>query len=236
MGLVVPAVLPSSKKDFEERLSLFSKIPLVSPDGTVGVSRIQIDVVDGLFATPASWPYTAPEELKSCGMLPRLEKCTYEIDLMCLDAESAAEAWLALGATRLTFHAEADTNPKRLLLSARKHFGHIVSFGLALNIDTDISLVEKYLGDIEYVQFMSIAKIGRQGQLFDSRVLDKISEFHLKHPGVAIQVDGGVSLENAKELLHAGVSCLIIGSKIVRAKDPSAVIAAFENLQTSFGV
>lgn len=231
MGLVVPAVLPSSKKDFEEKLSLFAQM---------NVERIQIDVVDGIFASPASWPYSVPQELQSMvehgEMLPHLDRITYEIDLMCFDAERAAEAWLALGAMRLTFHVETDTNPKRMLVSARRRFGHIVSFGLALNIDTDSSLVEKCLGDIEYVQFMGITKIGRQGQLFDDRVLDKIRAFHKKYPEVPIQIDGGVSLENARELIHAGATTLIVGSKILRAKDPSAVIASFENLQTQFGV
>ena len=61
MGLVVPAVLASSRKDFEEKLALFAQLP--------SVSRIQIDVVDGRFASPASWPYTAGAELG--GMVER---------------------------------------------------------------------------------------------------------------------------------------------------------------------
>ncbi len=229
MSLVVPAVLPSSQKDLEEKLLLFSNIP--------SVSCVQIDIVDGKFATPASWPYSPSTKSDLVlGMLPYLDRISYEIDLMCLDAMSAGEKWLALGATRLTFHAETDTNPKRLLLSARERFGHIVSFGLAINIDTDSSLLEKYLGNIEYVQFMGIAKIGSQGQIFDKRVVEKIRAFHQKHKEVPIQVDGGVSLENAKLLLNVGVTNLVVGSKIVRAKDPDKVVSEFEALQTSFGV
>ena len=51
MGLIIPSVLPYSKKKFEKDLKLFSRIP--------SVSRIQIDVVDGNFASPASWPFFA---------------------------------------------------------------------------------------------------------------------------------------------------------------------------------
>src|SRR3989344_2221029 len=101
MSLIVPAVLPSSRKDFEEKLALFSRIP--------SVSRVQIDVVDGRFASPASWPFSAPKEfsdmVESGEMLPCPDRITYEIDLMCIDAERIAEAWLLLGATRLTLHA-----------------------------------------------------------------------------------------------------------------------------------
>ncbi|MDP2651698.1 MAG: hypothetical protein Q8O94_01010, partial [bacterium] len=119
MGLVVPAVLPSSKRELEEKLQLFSRIP--------SIRRVQIDVVDGHFASPASWPYTAPAEFRSMvakgEMLPQLDHLEYEIDLMCLDAEQAAGAWLALGVSRLTFHVEGTTDVPRLLASARRRYG-----------------------------------------------------------------------------------------------------------------
>lgn len=232
MSLVVPAILPMSREDLEEKLKLFKTIP--------SVSRIQIDVVDGRFATPASWPYNAPEELQQWvdrrQMLPRLERCAYEIDLMCLDAEKAASAWLTLGATRLTFHAESTLHLSRMLTAARKRHGHFISFGLALNIESDIALIEMNLGEIEYVQFMGIAKIGQQGQPFDSRVTDKIRTFRARHPNIPIQVDGGVSLQNAKELLSLGVSSLIVGSAIIHANDPYAAVEAFENTESPFGI
>lgn len=238
MGLIVPAVLPSSRKDLEEKLSLLTNIP--------SVTHIQIDVVDGLFASPVSWPYTAPQELeimiKKGEMLPHLDRVSYEIDLMCLDAERAIEMWLALGASRLTFHAEGVTNLPKLLASSRKRYGAgglvsgLVSFGCALNIESDLALIEQCVDEVEYVQFMGIARIGRQGQPFDKRVLDKIKTFRARHPGITLQVDGGVSLENARGLLNLGVSSLIVGSAIIGAKNPSVVIDKFKSIQTPFGV
>ena len=205
MGLIVPAVLPSSRIDLEEKLALLARIP--------SVTRIQIDVVDGLFASPASWPYNVVSEPSTKSdlvlgkMLPFLDKISYEIDIMCLDAERTAETWLSLGASRLTFHVESATNLPKLLESSRKRYGTgglvpgLVSFGCALNIESDLSLIEQCIGEIEYVQFMGIKRIGRQGQLFDRRVIAKIKSFHARHPEFILQVDGGVSLENAKELL-----------------------------------
>ncbi len=232
MSLIVPAVLPSSRKDLEEKLALFASIP--------SVSRVQIDVVDGHFATPASWPYSAPAELRVMvernEMLPALDRIAYEIDLMCLDAEHAVGAWLALGATRLTFHAESATDLPRLLASARDQYGHFISFGLALNIASDLGILESHLGEVEYVQFMGISRIGRQGQLFDRRVLEKIRIFRNRHPEVPVQVDGGVALESARPLLALGVSNLVVGSGIVRASDPAAAFAQLEALQSPFGV
>ncbi len=232
MGLVVPAVLPSSREDLEEKLALLSRIP--------SVSRIQIDVVDGRFASPASWPYSAPAELQTLveriKMLPALERIAYEVDLMCLDAERAVDAWLSLGATRLTFHAESVMNLPRLIRTSRGRYGDFISFGLALNIGSDLALLELCLDEIQYVQFMGIASIGKQGQPFDHRVLERVRVFHTRHPEVPIQVDGGVSLESARKLVALNVSNIVVGSGILQANDPAAAFAAFEGLESSYGV
>ncbi len=238
MSLIVPAVLPSSQKELEEKLALFVQIP--------SVSRVQIDVVDGKFATPASWPYTAPQEFNGMvqkgEMLPHLDRFEYEIDLMCLDADRVADVWLSLGATRLTFHAESTTDLPRLLASVRKRYGGgdfasgIISYGVALNIASELALIEPCLEEIEYVQFMGIARIGKQGQPFDERVCEKVRVFHNRYPKLGLQVDGGVSLNNAKKLIALGVSNLVVGSSILRSKNPAFEVAKFEALQTSFGV
>ncbi len=239
MGITVPAVLPSSREDFKGKLSFFSQIP--------SVKRIQIDIVDGKFAGPASWPYTAPGEIRDMvtqgEMLPRPDRIVYEMDLMCIDADRVAEPWLALGATRLTFHAESAADLPRLLASARRRYGPganfaegLIVFGIALNVGTDLALIEPCLDEVEYVQFMGIAQIGRQGQPFDERVFEKVRIFRARHPDLPVQIDGGISLENAKKLLTLGVTNLVIGSAIARAKNPAIALATFEDLGTSYGV
>ena len=231
MSIVVPAVLPSSLKDLQGKIALFATLP---------IDRIQIDVVDGRFAKPASWPYNAPDEWRKViaqgTLLPALDRIAYEIDLMCYDAEEVAEAWLALGATRLTFHAESTTDLTRLLASARTRYGSIVSYGAAINIASNLALIETSMGEIDYVQCMGIADIGKQGKPFDTRVFEKVIIFHRHHPAMPLQIDGGVSLKNAQKLLAHGVSNLVVGSGILRAKDPAAEIAKFEALQSWFGV
>lgn len=238
MSLVVPAVLPTSREDFEERLATLTRIP--------SVNRIQIDVVDGTFASPASWPYTAPQELRDMvsrgEMLPALDRIDYEIDLMCLDAEGAIDAWLALGASRFTFHAESAIDLARSLEDIRTRYGcgiiscDLMSIGLAVNIESHPSFVEPYLDEIDYIQFMGIARIGRQGQPFDRRVLDRVRLFRSRHPHCAIQIDGGVSLDTARELIESGATNLVVGSALVHAADPAGVIEKFEMLQTPYGV
>lgn len=239
MSLVVPAVLPLSRADLAEKLERFAQMPKVT--------RVQIDVVDGRFATPASWPYSAkatqgtpysaPQELRDMvergEMLPHLGPIEYEIDLMCLDADRAAGEWLALGASRLTFHLESIIHPRHFFESVHARYGgEFLSFGIALNIATDLASLEPYLPYIGYVQFMGIDTIGRQGQPFNRYTLDRVERFRKEHPEVPVQVDGGVSLANARELAALGVSHLIVGSALLRASDPVAEMEKFESVRT----
>ncbi len=235
MGFVVPAVLPVSRKELEQRLAFFANIP--------SVGRVQIDVVDGRLASPASWPYNEKNELRLI-TLPNLDHIEYEIDLMCLDAAKVAGDWLALGASRLTFHIESVVNESNFLGSVREKYGggggltldNLITFGIALNVTNTIEILEPYLADIEYVQFMGIAKIGRQGQPFDLRVLDQVRTFRAKHPTIPVQVDGGITLEYARELRGLGVTNVIVGSAILEAKDPVSAITAFQALESPYGV
>lgn len=234
MSFVVPAILPSSKRELLEKLEAFSQIP--------SVNRIQIDVVDGRFASPASWSYSAPQEflkmVKDGEMLPHLHRIEYEMDLMCIDAEQEIESWLALGASRLTFHVESIINLQKFLTSVRKRYGagfaSLISFGIAINVASDMSLIEQCLGEIDYVQFMGISKIGRQGQPFDQRTFKKILAFHSRHPEIPLQVDGGVTLDIAEKLMMFGASNLIVGSALTRGCDPATVIEEFEKLQNPY--
>ncbi len=232
MSFISPAVLPSSFKDLEEKLTLFGSFP--------HISRVQIDVVDGRFAYPASWPYTNPKEFKTLltetKTLPFLDRITYEIDLMCEDAHRAADDWLLFGATRLTLHIESVPNFEEFLRRVKNYYGDVVSLGLAINIDTNLSLLEQNIEGIEYVQFMGIRRIGVQGQPFDPRVLDTIRIFHHRYPKISMQVDGGVTLQTAKQLLVYGVSGLVVGSSIVRADDPVSAFITFESLRSPYGV
>lgn len=239
MSIVVPAILPTTRKDLEAKLASLAHIP--------SITRVQIDVVDGAFASPPSWPYVAPGELRDMvargETLPRLNHVEYEIDLMCTDAEKVAGDWLALGASRLTFHAESTTDLRALLASMHRRYGSgedftsdLISFGVAIDFESDLTLIEPYLELVDYVQCMGIAQIGQQGQPFDPRVLEQVGTFHTKHPDKVVQVDGGITLPHAKELLKLGVSNLVIGSAILRASDPIAAVEAFEALQSPYGV
>lgn len=232
--IVVPALLPATRRELEGRLAFFARFP--------SIRRVQIDVVDGHLASPVSWPYnvghtTSHIEVRAL-TLPHREALEYEIDLMCLDPLAAASDWIAQGASRLTFHIESVLAAPELLQAVRHRYGEreVLSLGVALNVGTDLHVIEPFLPDLDYVQFMGIAKVGRQGERFDERALDQIRSFRSRHPQVSVQVDGGVTLPIAKRLLALGVSHLVVGSAILAAEDPIAALSAFEALQNSYGI
>jgi len=111
----------------------------------------------------------------------------------------------------------------------------LLSLGLSIQLDTDLSVLAPHIARIDYVQFMGIATIGRQGALFDSRVVAKIREFKKIYPTVPVQVDGGVSLTTAPELLAAGAERLVVGSALWHASDIEETLHAFEELANEYG-
>jgi ribulose-phosphate 3-epimerase len=239
MGIIVPAIIPASRQDLEEKLARLSGL----------CEEVQIDIVDGVYASPASWPYTGASEdefarMRASGdMLPYAGSFRFEIDLMSRDAESAAGSWIDLGASRLTVHAEGMRYLARFLEDTRARYGNekdfasgLLSLGLALGTETDLSLIEPFLERVDYVQFMGIRTIGHQGEPFSPSVIPRIAAFKKQHPGIEVTVDGGVTRENAPKLLAAGVSRLIVGSAIWKAPDPVAAYRALDALTQVHGI
>jgi ribulose-phosphate 3-epimerase len=238
MSAIVPAILPKSLEDLQQKLAVL--------DGVV--TSVQLDVVDGRFASPASWPYlenssSGDPDFQNGETLPYLGQMNYEIDLMVSNPEEVTGLWIQAGASRITIHAESTKYLSKTISDVQVKYGHakdfapgLLSLGLAINIATDLSLIEPYLEFMDYVQFMGIASIGKQGEPYDTRVLRKIAAFRHLHPDMNIQVDGGVSLATAPALLSAGVSRLIIGSALWKAPNLLEEFRKFQDLSQEYGI
>ncbi|MDB5189253.1 MAG: ribulose-phosphate 3-epimerase, ribulose-phosphate 3-epimerase [Parcubacteria group bacterium] len=238
MGIIVPAILPTSRHDLDEKLARL-----------VGLStEVQIDIVDGKFASPATWPYGEgavefAKESAAGGTLPYAGDLRIEMDLMIRDAEQVTGTWIAAGASRILAHIESTNYLPRLITDLKVKYGHekgfasdSLSFGLAIDIATDSALLEPYLNDVDYVQFMGIDHDGKQGEPFNPKVLDKIKAFRSKHDDIPVQVDGGVNLETAPLLLAAGVSRLIVGSALWHSPDMKATYDRFIQMTERHGL
>lgn len=205
---IIPAILPM---DFDE---VQDKIELVKDF----VKTVQIDVCDGQFVPNATWPYRKGDDhfeniLKEEEGLPGWEKVNFEIDLMVNRPEEIVEDWVRAGATRIIIHQEA----KGDVVKAVDMLVGRVEVALALGIETPISTIESFKERIQSIQLMGIDHIGFQGQSFDSKVIDRVREVKAAYPELPISIDGGVSLENARQLIDAGATRLVVGSAIFNA-------------------
>ena len=233
MNAIIPAILPSSQRELEDSLARLAPVP--------GAEVIQIDVVDGRFATPASWPYEPRGEGRGVGgeeiLLPYLGQFRFEIDLMVEEPEQSVGQWLDAGAARLTLHLESMKDPSATLAAVKRRYGHdsdatarTFELGLAIGMSTDLALLEPHIPHIDYVQLMGIDTIGRQGEPFDAVVTERVRVLRARHPALVIQIDGGVSLTTAPQLFAAGADRVVVGHALLASPNIAKTFAAFDAL------
>lgn len=208
MTEIIPAILEKEWKEIENKINLV-KAFIASEIG----GWVQLDITDGIFVLEKSW--NNHFDLKS--YLSHLEAklpsvgISVEIDLMVKSPELVIKDWADAGARRVIIHIESTDNAGKAIAIAREAG---IEVGLALNIDTPNEVLDEFISKIDFVQFMGIANIGFQGQLFDNKVLHKIEDLRMKYPNAIITIDGGVSIETAPVLVKAGANRLATGSAI----------------------
>lgn len=189
---------------------------------------VQLDIADGSFAPVVSWPYFHGQmsELERGARLPYADQMQYEIHMMVRDPLQIGVHLARAGALRLVPHIEVFENPEiaREAFAAWKQAG-VAEIGLAILIDTPLERLDPLVKDIDVVQIMSIARIGKQGEPFDERALQRVEELHAKYPDLMVSVDGGITEANVELLVRAGANRLCVGSAISRADNPAAAFA-----------
>jgi ribulose-phosphate 3-epimerase len=136
-----------------------------------------------------------------------------------------AEIFKKAGADILTVHIEACPHLHRNIQQI-KSLG--MQAGVALNPHTPVSLLKDILGDIDLVCLMSVNP-GFGGQSFIPNTIEKIKQLRAmileQSLNVKIEIDGGVTEENAQQIMHAGADVLVAGSTVFKSPDPIATIA-----------
>ena len=228
MTEVTPAVLVKDFDELKEKLSKFVNI----------TKMVQIDICDGKFVPSVSWPMGRNDE-ESVEMIldeeegmPYWEQLDFEFDLMVLNAHKQFDFFTRLGAKRIIFHLEAETESsfKEFLESLDPYFKDNIDIGIAINTGTDIKKLEPFINCVDFVQCMGIERIGFQGETFDERVLGQIKDLRLKYPELKISVDGSVNENTAPLLIKAGANRLVIGSLLLQSYDIRETIREFERL------
>ena len=183
-----------------------------------------IDIMDGVFVPNISFGMPVLDAIN------RHAKKTIDVHLMIVDPDRYITTFKKLGADVLTVHYEACTHLHRTL-QAIKAEG--MKAGVALNPHTNVDLLEDVIQDIDLVCIMSVNP-GFGGQSFIENTYTKIEKLkaliNKKNAATLIEIDGGVTNKNAKQLVDAGADVLVAGSYVFGAQDPIATIADLKQI------
>ena len=175
-----------------------------------GADMIHVDVMDGHFVPNLT---IGPPVIKT---LRKNSKLTFDVHLMIAPVHKYIKDFADAGADIITIHPEATDNLK-------KSINHIKSFkkkvGVSLNPDTNVSIIEKELENVDLVLVMSVHP-GFGGQKFIPNVIKKIKILKKikdeKNYSYDIEVDGGIDFSNSKEVVNAGANILVSGTTIFK--------------------
>lgn len=208
-SIICPTVLASDIVEFNRQMRNISSF----------AKRIQIDLMDGEFAAPASIGL-------SDVWLPH--GIDVDIHLMYQRPMDYLNQLIRLKPHMVIFHVEAMFH--HMHFAAELHHAGIKA-GLAILPETPIENIEQILNSFDHLLIFS-GHLGHFGGQADLRLLKKVQEAKSHHPNIELGWDGGVSLTNAKQLVDGGINVLNAGGAIQKADDPQA---AYDKLVQSIG-
>ena len=181
-----------------------------------------LDVMDGRFVPNISFGMHIIKQIRKASTK------FFDVHLMILEPGKYSDEFKEAGADQLTVHLEACPHLHRNIQQI-KSLG--MKAGVAINPHSPVVLLQDIIADIDLVNLMSVNP-GFGAQTFIPHSIQKIKELRAlineKESSALIEIDGGVSLENGKEILEAGANVLVTGNAVFSSKDPKATIAKFK--------
>lgn len=209
MAIVAPSLLAANFLYLEQECTMLNESE---------ADWFHLDVMDGRFVPNISFGPMIIEFVR------KTTKKVCDVHLMIEEPGNYAEAFKKAGADNLTVHIEACPHLHRNLQQI-KSLG--MKAGVAINPHTPVSELKDILHDADLVCMMSVNP-GFGGQHFIPHTLDRIKELRQliddRGLNTLIEIDGGVTLDNAATIVNAGAHVLVAGSTVFKASDPKAVI------------
>lgn len=213
--LIAPSVLAADFGNLQRDLEMINQSD---------ADWFHIDIMDGVFVPNISFGMPVLKEIK------RHASKTLDVHLMIVNPDQYIEKFAELGADILTVHYEACTHLHRTI-QAIKAAG--MKAGVALNPHTNIDTLKDTIKDIDLVCLMSVNP-GFGGQSFIENTYNKVKDLKSlivsKSSDCKIEIDGGVTNQNAEKLVNCGADILVAGSYVFKSKKPLETISKLKSL------
>jgi ribulose-phosphate 3-epimerase len=215
MAIIAPSLLSA---DFLQLKSVCEMLDKSNADW------FHLDIMDGRFVPNISFGPMIVEFIRTT-----TQKCC-DVHLMIEEPEKFAEAFKKAGADNLTVHYEACTHLHRNIQQIKSLD---MKAGVAINPHTPVEVLKDILTEIDLVCLMSVNP-GFGGQKFIPGTLEKIKSLRQmideRQLKVLIEIDGGVTIENAPAILSAGADVLVAGNTVLKSNNPPHTIDALKAL------
>jgi ribulose-phosphate 3-epimerase len=219
---IIPSIIPQNlniiREKFGELLGL--------------IKKVQLDIVDGQYAPVKTWPFAEKysDDLMKLARgeekFPYIDDFILEVDMMVFHPVEYLNDFISLGAKSFVVHIDSTDHIKECL-DTIKNSG--CDAGLGVKPSVDVDLLQPFLPQVDFVQFMGNNEVGHSGMELDNSVMGKIKYFHQKHPSVPVQIDIGVNEETIPKLKEVGVSRFISSSSIFNAPNIKEEIIKLQN-------
>ena len=214
--LIAPSVLAADFSNLQRDIEMINESD---------ADWFHIDIMDGVFVPNISFGMPVLRDIK------KHAKKTIDVHLMIVNPDQYIETFATLGADILTVHWEACTHMHRTIQAIK---GAGMKAGIALNPHSSVNQLKDIIKDIDLVCLMSVNP-GFGGQSFIENTFDKVKELkeliQSSRSECQIEIDGGVTNQNAKKLVQAGANILVAGSYVFKSSNPTDTISKLSNLE-----
>ena len=214
--LIAPSVLAADFSNLQRDIEMINESD---------ADWFHIDIMDGVFVPNISFGMPVLRDIK------KHAKKTIDVHLMIVNPDQYIETFSELGADILTVHWEACTHMHRTV-QAIKATG--MKAGIALNPHSSVNQLKDIIKDIDLVCLMSVNP-GFGGQSFIENTYNKVKELkeliQSSESSCQIEIDGGVTNENAEKLVQAGANILVAGSYVFKSSNPTETISKLSKLE-----
>ncbi len=214
MVKIAPSILNADFSRLQEQVGMME---------AAGVEYLHLDIMDGAFVPNLSF---GPPVIKS---LRKISRLFFDTHLMIEEPARYLADYADAGSDLICVHAEACVH---LHSTVQQIHSLGCKAAVSLNPATSLCVLDEILPEVDMVLLMSVNP-GFGGQSFIPSTLDKINRLrrriHIINKPIEIEVDGGINLNNAAQVVEAGADVLVIGSAIFSAPDPIAMVQQIRN-------